>query len=90
MAESARNEYGLTLAEWMKQCSAMFEQTLGVSLRDLEEVPEFVAADEWADGLDPVESAREAAFYLTEGYPGGKDLGRMVEDHCDSVLAARV
>ena len=89
MSTSERNEDGLTLAEWLSKCSEMFEETLGVSIRDLEEVPEFCAHDEWADGLDPVESAREAAFFLTESYPGGKDLARMVEDHCDSVLAAR-
>jgi len=86
---SQTNENGLTFGEWRSQVDGIFGRAVHIDTRCLPECPEVDLRGEWEDGLDPCDTAREAAFFYFELEKGGRSLMKMVEAEADRTANSR-
>jgi hypothetical protein len=79
----SKNEHGLTFSEWRSQVDGIFGRAVQTDTRCLPELPEVDLEGEWECGVDPCDTAREAAFFYFEEFPDGETLQHMVEAEAD-------
>ena len=79
------NEHGLTFRTWRGKVDLIFSAAIGIDTRCLPECPEVDLRGEWEDGVHPCDTAREAAFFLTEDSPDAQPLMNLVMAEADRV-----
>jgi hypothetical protein len=77
------NEHGLTFPAWRLQVDGIFGRAVGIDTRCLPECPEVDLMGEWEDGVDPCDTAREAAFFFFEDSADSESLTNMVMAEAD-------